>query len=99
LKSYRRRGKKKRILSLINGKLGSIAHFGHRSVTIVDMMSVTFVDSTFFNALAQVEDEIFGGTLEGRVCIAMQHACGQRLFHLTEFDQVFPVFRPDRAAV
>jgi anti-anti-sigma factor len=79
--------------ALIKRKLGCIAHFGDQSVTIVDMMNVTFLDSTFFNALAHVEDDIFGGALEGRVCIAMQHACGQRLFHLTQFDQAFPLFK------
>jgi anti-anti-sigma factor len=79
--------------ALIKRKLECIAHFGHQSVTIVDMMGVTFLDSTFFNALAHVEDDIFGGALEGRVCVALQHACGQRLFHLTEFDRAFPVFK------
>jgi anti-anti-sigma factor len=84
--------------TLITNKLKCIEHFPPRSITIVDLMDVTYIDSTFFNALARIQNLAFHGFPRGRICIALQNAYYRRLFQITEFDRAFPIFKNVDAA-
>jgi anti-anti-sigma factor len=77
---------------LIVRELERIERFGRQSVTILDLTRVTYLDSTFFNALVRVQKHAFNVPPDGRICVVMRRSYGYRLFQLTKFDQVFPLF-------
>jgi anti-anti-sigma factor len=73
-------------------ELERIERFGPKTVTILDLTRVTYLDSTFFNALVIAQKKAFNVPPDGRICVVMHRVHGSRLFALTKFDQMFPLF-------
>jgi len=73
-------------------ELDRIERFGPQSVTILDLTRVTYLDSTFFNALVHAQKRAFNVPPDGRICVVMRRTYGYRLFQLAKLDKMFPLF-------
>jgi anti-anti-sigma factor len=74
-------------------ELERIEHFGPRATTILDLTRVSYLDSTFFNALIHTQKHLSNAPPDGRICLVMRRRHSQQLFELMKFDQIFPIFR------
>jgi anti-anti-sigma regulatory factor len=64
---------------VIARELERIERFGPQAVTILDLTRVTYLDSTFFNALVHVQKNAFNAPPSGRICVVLRRAYGYRL--------------------
>ncbi len=77
----------------IEAELGQIEGFGSQTVTILDLTGVHYLDTTFLNALLNVQKNLASAQTESSVCIvAPAGNPAPRLFKITMLDKVFQMF-------
>lgn len=80
----------------IEREFGELAETGPHATTILDLMDVGYIDTTFLNALINVQK--LAANADSHVCVAAGRNLS-RVFNITALDRMFPVFASMALAV
>jgi anti-anti-sigma factor len=64
---------------------------GPPAMTIVDLTDVSYLDTTFLNAMVGIAQWAVDNHTDSRLCVAAGRNLS-RIFHITALDKMFPVF-------
>ncbi len=64
---------------------------GSPRVTILDLTDVSYLDTTFLNAMVGIAQWAVDNHTDSRLCVAAGRNLS-RIFHITALDKMFPVF-------
>lgn len=77
----------------IEEKLGQIGDGGTNTVTILDLINVLYLDTTFLTALTRARKHLLIERPESSICIAARNnGLASRLFKITNLDQTYRMF-------
>jgi len=77
----------------IESELAEIEGFGSDAVVILDLTDVSYVDTTFINALLKVRNHSAHAHREGSIRLVAPHSNSVwQLLEITKLDTVFPLF-------
>lgn len=77
----------------VEQELAQIERFGATATTILDLRDVRYVDTTFLNALCQLQQRLDDNQPRATLCIVVPRGnTASRLFAITELDRVFQLF-------
>jgi len=63
----------------------------HGVATILDLTDVSYLDTTFLNAMVGIAQWAVDNNTDSRLCVAAGRNLS-RIFHITALDKMFPVF-------
>ena len=64
---------------------------GSAATTILDLTDVSFLDTTFLNAMVALQKWTVNDNTDSHLCVAAGRNLS-RIFHITALDRMFPVF-------
>jgi anti-anti-sigma factor len=64
---------------------------GAASMTILDLTGVSYLDTTFLNAMVALQQWAVENDPDSHLCVAAGRNLS-RIFHITALDKMFPVF-------
>ena len=64
---------------------------GSPKMTILDLTDVSYLDTTFLNAMVGIAQWAVDHNTDSRLCVAAGRNLS-RIFHITALDRMFPVF-------
>jgi anti-anti-sigma factor len=64
---------------------------GSPATTILNLTDVSFLDTTFLNAMVALQKWTVNDNAESHLCVAAGRNLS-RIFHITALDRMFPVF-------